>query len=73
MKLLLTQCNASRPDKRAIAKVLEEYAMLSKGDASEQTGFLIEGSEIEIDFTDAQISTVYRLMRKHDIDYDIID
>jgi len=72
MKLLLTQCNASRPDKRAIAKVLEEYAMLSQGDAVEQTSFLLEGSEIEVDFSDGQISTVYRLMRKHDIDYDIM-
>lgn len=72
MKLLLTQCNAARPDKRAIAKVLEEYAMLDKGDATEQMSFLLEGSEIEIDFSDAQISTVYRLLRKHDIDYDIM-
>lgn len=72
MKLLLTQCNAARPDKRAIAKVLEEYAMLSTGDATEQMSFLLEGSEIEVDFSDAQISTVYRLLRKHDIDYDII-
>ena len=72
MKLLLTQCNAPRPDKRAISKILEDYAMLSKGDATEQMSFLLEGSEIEIDFSDAQVSTVYRLLRKHDIDYDII-
>ena len=63
----------TRPDKRAIAKVFEEHAMLDRGDATEQTGFLLEGSEVELEISDANVSSAYRAFRKHDIDYEIVE
>lgn len=73
MTIRLLSCNAPRPDKRAIAKIFEEYAHLSPGDATEQTGFLLEGSDLELDFNDANISSAYRAFRKHQIDYEIVE
>ena len=73
MTVRLLSCNAHRPDKRAIAKVFEEHAMLSPGDAAEQVGFLLEGSEVELEVSDANVSSAYRAFRKHDIDYEIVE
>ena len=73
MRIRLLSCGAARPDRRAIAKMLEEYAGLGPGDATEQTGFLLEGDELEIDIDDATVSSAYRSLRKHDIDYEIVE
>ena len=73
MQLRLLSCSAHKPDRRAIAKVLEEFAGMSPGEASEQTGFLLEGSELDIDVTDDHLSSAYRAFRKHDIEYEILD
>ena len=73
MKIRLLSCDAPRPDRRAIAKALEEYALLDAPDATEQTGFLLEGSEVELDVIDANVSSAYRAFRKHQIDYEIVE
>ena len=73
MTIRLLSCDAPRPDRRAIAKAFEEYAHLSPADANEQAGFLIEGSDIELDVSDANISSAYRAFRKHQIDYEIVE
>ncbi len=73
MTVRLLSCSAHKPDRRAIAKVFEEHAALSSGDATEQAGFLLEGSEIELEVMDANVSSAYRAFRKHDIDYEIVE
>jgi len=73
MKVRLLTCEAVRPDKRAIAKAFEEYAVLSAAEAGEQASFLIEGSEIELDINPAQQSSAFRAFRKHQIDYEIAE
>ena len=73
MKIQLTSCDAARPDKRAIAKMLEEYAdNMSPGDAIEQTEFLLEGSPIDIEVSGNE-GSAYRAFRKLDIDYEIVE
>lgn len=73
MTIRLLSCDAPRPDKRAIAKAFEEYAMLSPGDATEQVSFLLEGSDIELDINDAHQSSAIRAFRKHSIDYELVE
>ncbi len=73
MLVRLLSCSAIRPDRRAIGKVLEEYAELSSGEAAEQAGFLLEGSELELEVSDANLSSAYRAFRKHDIEYEIVE
>jgi len=46
---------------------------MSDGDATEQTGFLLEGSEIELDIADNHQSSAFRAFRKHQIDYEIVE
>ena len=74
MKIQLTSCDAKRPDKRAIAKMLEEYADgMSAGEATEQTEFLLEGSPIDIEVTGKESGSAIRAFRKLDIDYEVVD
>ena len=73
MQIKLLSCDAHKPDRRAIAKVLEEFGGLSPGEATEQTGFLLEGSELDLEVDDAHVSSAYRALRKHDIDYEIVE
>lgn len=73
MTIRLLSCDAPRPDRRAIASAFAEYANLSPADANEQAGFLIEGSDIELEVSDANVSSAYRAFRKHQIDYEIVE
>lgn len=73
MIVKIIACNAHKPDRRAIAKLLEEYGGLSSGDAAEQAGFLLEGSEIDLEIAEDHLSSAYRALRKLDIDYQIED
>ncbi len=73
MKLQLVSCDAKRPDKRAIAKVLEEYAGLDSGTASELTGYLLEGTPIDIEVSEGTSSSAFRALRKLDVDYEIVE
>jgi len=45
MQLQLLSCDAKKPDRRAIAKALETYAVnVGNYEAKELTGFLLDGS-----------------------------
>jgi len=73
MKIQLTSCGAARPDKRAIANMLETYADdMSAGEAREQTEFLLEGSPIDIEVSGNE-GSAYRAFRKLDIEYEIME
>ncbi len=73
MQVRLLSCAAPRPDRRAIAAALAEYALLDPSEAAEQTGFLIEGSEIELDISDAATSSAFRAFRKYGVEYEIVE
>ena len=73
MVVKITECTAKKPDRRAMAQVLEEYGDLSASEALEQVGFLLEGSEIELEVADDQVSSAYRALRKRDMEYEIIE
>lgn len=73
MKLQLLSCSAQRPDARAIANMLEEFAVgMDAIDAREQTGFLLEGDMLEIEVDD-HADRAMRAIRKLSIDYEILD
>lgn len=73
MKIQLLSCDAPRPDRRAISKMLEEYADdMDSSTATEQTGFLLEGSEIEIEVS-GNSGSAFRAFRKLSIDYQIME
>lgn len=73
MKIQLNSCDAARPDQRAIAKALEELAMMDSGTARETTGYLIDGSPVEIEVAQKNSSSAYRTLRKLQIDYELLD
>jgi len=74
MQLQLLSCDAKKPDKRAIAKTLETYAVdVGNYEARELTGFLLDGSPIEIELEGKTTSSAFRALRKLDIDYEIMD
>lgn len=74
MKIQLLSCDAARPDRRAIAKMLEEIANDTDFSlATELTGILLDGSPLEIEVDDKTISSAYRALRKLSIDYEIME
>jgi len=73
MKIQLNSCDAPRPDQRAIAKALEELAMMDSGTARETTGYWLDGEPIEIEVSDKNSSSAYRTLRKLQIDYELLD
>ncbi len=73
MQIQLLSCNAARPDRRAIAKMIEEIAGGTDSSlARELTDILIDGSEVDIEIT-SNTSSAFRALRKLDIDYKIIE
>jgi len=73
MKIQLLSCDAVRPDRRAIAKMLVETADgMDQSTATEMTDNLLEGSEVEIEVSFNE-SSAYRALRKLNIDYEIIE
>ena len=74
MKINLLSCDAPRPDKRGIAKMLEEIALgIDASLARELTNILIDGSPIEIEVDEKNTSSSFRALRKLDIDYELMD
>lgn len=74
MKIQLLTCDAPRPDGRAIAKTLEEIALGIDGAlARELTGYLLDGTEIDIEVDDKTTSSAFRALRKVNIDYQILE
>jgi len=73
MKIQLLSCNAIRPDRRAIAKMLVETADgMDLPSATEMTNNLLEGSEVEIEVSFNE-SSAYRALRKLNIDYELVE
>jgi len=71
MNIQLLSCSAKRPDKRAISKMLVEYADgMDSSLADELTGYLLEGTPVDIEVSD-NTSSAFRAIRKLDIDYEI--
>jgi len=73
-KIQLVSCDAKRPDRRAISKMIDEIAMdMNPSLASELTDILLEGDPVEISIDDKNASSAFRSIRKLDIDYDLMD
>ncbi len=72
MNIKLISCDAARPDKRAIAKMLEEIALgVSGHEATEMAEFLIDGSTVDIEISGKNTSSAFRALRKLEIDYEM--
>lgn len=73
MTVRLLQCDALRPDKRAIARTIEDIADdVDSGLATEYTDILLAGSPVDIDISFNQ-SSAYRSLRKLDIEYELVE
>ncbi|MFK7782090.1 hypothetical protein [Psychroserpens sp.] len=73
MKLNLLSCDAQRPDKRAIAKCIDELSNVGASLANELTEILLEGDAVAIEVGDKNSGSALRALRKLDIDYEIIE
>ncbi|HAI58014.1 MAG: hypothetical protein CMN33_00265 [Saprospirales bacterium] len=74
MNIRLLSCDAAKPDKRAITKMLEEIGEgVSNYDAQDFTEYLLEGDPVEISVSDKNSSSGIRALRKLGIDYEMID
>jgi len=74
MKINLLSCDAQRPDKRAIAKCIEEIAEnMNSSLANELTEILLEGDAVAIEVEDKNRGSGLRAFRKLDIDYEIVE
>lgn len=73
MTIQLTSCDAPRPDRRAITKLLEDIAIdVDASLALELTDCLLEGTSIDIEISEKTTSSSFRALRKLSIDYDIL-
>ena len=73
MTVRLLQCDALRPDRRAIARTIEDIADdVDSGTATEYTDILLAGSPVEIEVSFNQ-SSAYRSLRKLDIEYELVE
>jgi len=74
MNIRLLSCDATKPDKRAITKMLEEIGEgVSNYDAQDFTEYLLEGDPVEISVSDKNSSSGIRALRKLGIDYEMVD
>tara|TARA_B110000305_G_scaffold204050_1_gene233401 strand:- start:701 stop:925 length:225 start_codon:yes stop_codon:yes gene_type:complete len=74
MEINLLSCDALRPDRRAIAKCIEEIAMsISSSLSNELTAILLEGDSVTVEVEDKNTGTALRALRKLKIDYAIIE
>jgi hypothetical protein len=74
MKLNLLSCDAQRPDRRAIAKCIEEISSnIDDSLANELMDILLEGDPVDIEVADKNSSSAFRSLRKLGIDYEIVE
>jgi hypothetical protein len=74
MEINLLSCYAQRPDKRAIAKCIEEISTAVNSSLSnELTSILLEGDAVQVQLNDKNAGTALRALRKLNIDYEIIE
>ncbi|MGK0366042.1 MAG: hypothetical protein ACI85O_003113 [Saprospiraceae bacterium] len=71
MTIQLISCDAQRPDKRAIAKAIEEHTDTDSNLAREFTDYLLEGSPVDVEISSNE-SSAFRAFRKLDIEYEIL-
>lgn len=72
MTIQLISCEAQRPDKRAIAKAIEEHTDADINLAREFTDYLLEGSPVDVEVSSNE-SSAFRAFRKLDIEYEILE
>ena len=73
MQLQLTGVSADRPDKRAISRTLSDIADdVDQNLATELTGYLLEGSPVDITVSFNE-SSAFRALRKLDVEYEIME
>lgn len=73
MEVRLLNCDAARPDRRAIATALETIGEgIDSSLAGELTDILLEGSPVELMLGTKYHSTGLKILRKHQIDYEIM-
>ena len=73
MKLNLLSCEASKPDRRAIANCLSDICAIDSYDAIELTDILLEGDPVDIELQNKNTSSAFRSLRKLGIDYEIVE
>ncbi len=74
MNINLLSCDASRPDKRAISKCINEISIgMSDSLANELTSILLEGDAVDITLKDKNSGSALRALRKLYIDYEIME
>ena len=74
MKLNLLSCDAQRPDRRAIAKIIAEIsANINESLSNELTDILLEGDAVDIEIEDKNSGSALRALRKLSVDYEIIE
>lgn len=73
MTINLLSCDAARPDRRAITKMLEDIADgMDRSLAQELTDILLDGTPVEIEVSQST-SSAFRALRKLNIDYEIVE
>ncbi len=73
MQVNLLSCGQDRPDRRAIARTIEDIADgIDFNLANELTSILLDGSPVEIEISENP-SSAYRALRKLDVDYEIVE
>lgn len=73
MQVNLLSCGQDRPDRRAIARTIEDIADgIDYNLANELTSILLDGSSVEIEITENE-SSAYRALRKLEVDYEIVE
>lgn len=74
MKLNLLSCDAQRPDRRAISQCISEISLnVNESLSNELTDILLEGDAVVIDVEDKNSGSALRVLRKHSIDYEILE
>ncbi len=74
MNIRLLSCDAAKPDKRAITKLIEEIGEgVSNYDAQDFTEFLLAGDPVDLSISDNNSSSSFRGLRKLGVDYEMLD
>lgn len=73
MTINLLSCDQDRPDRRTIARTIENIADgVDSNLANELTNIMLDGSAVEIEVSD-NTSSAFRSLRKLGVDYEIVD
>ena len=73
MQVNLLSCDQDRPDRRAIARTIENIADgVDSNLANELTDIMLDGSPVDISISD-NTSSAFRALRKLGVDYEIVE